>query len=303
MTLLTRAEKEVAIAEAYRDFDRSQVIAGDGTALDVYECGIPQGSPVVIVNPIGVPVVLPSRLMRRLGERHRVICWEQRGCRQTFAEHCAKSTDYQSFVSDLVRIVEIKGNARCALIGICSGASLAIAAVANDLVKVAPLVLVSPAVRFRQGYSPSIFDQAVVPYMQMIAAGDRAIAESILELNAQAAYGNPTAAQDEQLLDAADRWNLRSLDSLLVYAKTISTFAEELMDSSLPLVRQRVLVICASDDKTVLIETVRQLTRLLPNADLLEQPGGGHFLLFLDAAAQTKICDFVAAATDGAGAR
>jgi pimeloyl-ACP methyl ester carboxylesterase len=294
MTLLTHAAPAAAIADAYSDFDRSQVVAEDGTALDVYECGISHGSPVVIVNPIGVPVVLPSRLMRRLGERHRVICWEQRGCRESAREFLAKPTEFQSFVSDLVRVVEVKGGKRCALIGICSGASLAIAAVANELVNVAPLVLVSPGVRFSQGYSPSIFDQAVVPYMQMIADGDRAIAESILDLNAaQAAHGEPTAADDELLVDAADRWNLRTLDSLLVYAKTVSVFAGQSMDSHLPRVRQKVFVISASDDKTVLIATVRQLTELLPHADLLEHSSGGHFLVFLNAEAQADICGII----------
>lgn len=294
---MTHAEQAAAIADTYSDFERSQVLATDGTALDVYECGIPHGSPVVVVNPVGVPVVLPSRLMRRLGEHHRVICWEQRGCRETSPEYLAKPTEYSSFVSDLVRIVEVKGGTGCALIGICSGASLAIAAVANDLVKVAPLVLVSPAVRFCQGYSPSIFDQAVVPYMQMIAAGDRVIAESILELNAaQASQRHLTAGEDERLIEAADRWNLRSIESLLVYAKTVGAFAGESMDAYLPRVRQKVLLISAADDGIVAIATVRQLAKLLPQADLLEYPSGGHFLVFLNAEVRAKIGGLIAEA-------
>jgi len=295
---LPASTQDELIWGAYRDFKHSQVAARDGTLLDVYEYGLQHGPPVIVVNAIGVPLVLASRLMRRLGERNRVVSWEQRGCRTELKDFLTKPHDFGSFVADLVRVVEATGGADgCSLVAICSGAGLAIRAVAEKLVTATSLILVSPSVRFAQGYSPSIFDLAVVPYMHMVADGNLALAQNMLDLGAvHQSHQNANTGADQHLIHSADRWSLRSIDSLVVYAKTVRAFSAQQLDSDFPRVHQKVLVLCAADDRTLSIASVRRLTELLPDAVLVEEPSGGHFLVFLSAEVQSRICEAIESA-------
>ncbi|HET9396214.1 MAG TPA: alpha/beta hydrolase, partial [Nitrospiraceae bacterium] len=262
--------------ESCRDFKYTDLQMRDGTSLGIYECGPDSAPPVVIVNPIGAPILVASRLMRSLADGYRVICWEQRGCTSDVETFTRRPHDFAAFVNDLLDVVEHIGGRSCGLVGICSGASVVIRAVARDWVRAAPLILVSPLVRFTRGYVPSLFDRAVVPYMQMIGSGNRALAKDLMALDAaKPAAQNPHATEDEVLMEAAGRWSMRSLESLLVYARAVQAFSTPRLETEFSQVAQRVCVFSAADDTMVTIQSVRTLVQLLPQAHLTEYAKGG----------------------------
>ena len=266
--------------ESCRDFKYADVRMRDGTSLGIYESG-PQGAPaVVIVNPIGAPILVAARLMQSLADTYRVICWEQRGCNSDLETFARNPHDFAAFVHDLVDVVEHMGGGPCGLVGICSGASVAIRAVARGWVRAAPLILVSPLVRFTRGYVPSLFDRAVVPYMQMIGSGNRALAKDLLALDAaKPAEQNEHSTADELLMEAAGRWSMRSLESLLVYARAVQAFSVPRLETEFGQIVQRASVFSAADDSMVSIQSVRSLVQQLPQADLTEYPKGGHLMV------------------------
>jgi pimeloyl-ACP methyl ester carboxylesterase len=265
--------------ESCRDFKYAQVQVRDGTSLGLYESGPDNAPAVVLVNPIGAPILLASRLMGSLADRYRVICWEQRGTSSDLETFTRKPHDFAAFVNDLVDVVEHIGGGRCGLIGICSGASVAIRAVAQGWVHAAPLILVSPLVRFARGYVPSLFDRAVVPYMQMIGSGNRALAKDLMDLDAAKPAERNGGTEDEILMEAAGRWSMRSLESLLVYARAVQAFSAPRLETEFSRIAQRACVFAAADDTMVTIQSVRSLVQQLPQADLTEYPQGGHLLV------------------------
>jgi 3-oxoadipate enol-lactonase len=282
-----------SLTDGLADFDRSTLLSADGTVLDMFAIGPSHAPKVVVVNPLGVPLLICSRLMRRLSARYRVVSWEQRGCNASRSEFFARPHDYAAFVADLVQVIESLNAKPCALIGVCSGAALAIRAIAERRIVVEPLVLVSPAVRFDSGYVTSVFDLAVVPYMQRISAGEPELAESILEMRSAAAPTTQYASEDERLAEAADKWGLRSLDSFHVYARTVSVFHGERMDMDFPRIRQKAFVLTAIDDQTVAAASVRRMVALLPNAELSEYATGGHFMILTRQDAQERVCEII----------
>lgn len=266
----------------YEDFECIEIPTRDGSTLVAYEYGARGAQTVVIVNPVGVPIVIASRLARLLGRKYRVICWEQRGYRTPPDAFQAKPHDYSAYVTDVLDVCNRATGALVALIGICSGAALAITAVARNMIQPSSLVLVCPAVRFSEGYLPSIFDSAFVPYMRMIGAGNRPLARELLEMRAAYVKEPRSSAPpiDEQIIEAADTLSLQSLDGLLVYARALQVFTDETLDAEIARLGQRTVVFATADDKTVSVRSIRRLCEMLPNAELHEYPKGGHFAVF-----------------------
>jgi pimeloyl-ACP methyl ester carboxylesterase len=283
------------LAGAYEGFERADITATDGYPLTSYECGPRHAPPVIIVNPIGVPIVIASRVARKLGERYRVTCWEQRGYRSEPQAFFAAAHDFAAFQSDLLNVVRQRATMPPIVIGFCSGAALAIRALAQNAFEASRLVLICPAVRFDNGYVPSIFDQAFVPYMRMISGGNHALGKQLLEMRAANLAERKDAAisDDDLLAEAADTASLQSLDSLMIYARTVKEFSDQRLDADLANVRRRVTVFAAVDDRTVSIQSVRQLCRLLQDAHLQEFARGGHYMAFLRGDVQDAICEAV----------
>ena len=265
--------------ESCRDFKYAELRMRDGSSLGIYESGPDNAPPVVLVNPIGAPILLASRLMSSLADSYRVICWEQRGCNSDLETFTRKPHDFAAFVDDLVDVVDHIGGGPCGLIGICSGASVVIRAVAKGWVPAAPLILVSPLVRFARGYVPSLFDRAVVPYMQMIGSGNRALAKDLMDLEAAKPAEQNGGTEEEVLMEAAARWSMRSLESLLVYARAVQAFSAPRLETEFSQIDQRAWVFAAADDSMITIQSVRSLVQQLPRAHLTEYPQGGHLIV------------------------
>src|SRR5688572_16547288 len=123
------ASPKPVLEDTYAGFERVDVETADGCRLRAYECGPKEGPSVVIINPIGVPIVISTRLARTLSRTHRVICWEQRGYGAGAEAFRAMAHDFPAFLSDVREIVAQRAKSPCVLIGVCSGAALAIKAV------------------------------------------------------------------------------------------------------------------------------------------------------------------------------
>jgi pimeloyl-ACP methyl ester carboxylesterase len=286
----------------YEDFERIEIPARDGSTLVTYEYGSKDAQTVVIVNPVGVPIVIASRLARRLGQRYRVVCWEQRGFATPPDDFQAKPHDYSTYVTDVLDVCGRATGPLAALIGICSGAALAVTAVARNMIQPLSLVLVCPAVRFSEGYLPSIFDSAFVPYMRMIGAGNRPLARELLEMRAAYVKEPRSGApqMDEQIIEAADTVSFQSLEGLLVYARALQVFTDERLDAEIGRLGQKAVVFATADDKTVSVQSIRRLCEMLPNAELHEYPKGGHFAVFTREDLRQKIMDVIDASVAAA---
>jgi len=271
------------LARELSPFRTRAVGVPDGATLRVFECGLESAPPLIIVNPIGIPILLVARLALRLAESFRVICWEQRGVNAPAADFFGRPHGFDAFVSDLVEIAGVSGATDGhPMIGVCSGAAQLVRATATGAISPSSLVLVSPQLRFSVGYTPSQFERTVVPYMRAISSGRLEIAQQLLELS-QREFFAPGTTDDVLLVHAADRSNLNSLDSLRVYASTAEIFTRELCDADFGAISQDVCIVSARGDKMISVESVRQLPTRMRSARYREYSEGGHHAIFLNA--------------------
>jgi pimeloyl-ACP methyl ester carboxylesterase len=276
-----------AFSNEYAGFEPATVVAPDGFPLRVWECGSVHAPRVVIINPIGVPLVIGARLARELAESYRVICFEQRGYESELEGFVSRPHDFSVFVSDLIEVISQRGDPVCALIGICTGAAQAIRAIASGALT-AELVLISPLVRLAQGYVKGGFDRGPVNYYSAIAQGDLGLAQGVLEFRAASVAQPRALSPDEQMIDAAEAASLKSIDSICAYSKAVYEFARERFDDDLRSIQQPVLVISSVDDKTVAMDSVRKLCSLLPSGQLEVYPSGGHYLIYTNR--EARLC-------------
>jgi pimeloyl-ACP methyl ester carboxylesterase len=278
-----------ALARELQTFRSGDIVVSDGSRLRTFECGPQTAPPLIIVNPIGVPILLVTRLAKRMSGCFRVICWEQRGVNATAADFFSRPHDFDAFVTDLVEIAERSGaRDACPMIGVCSGATQLVRATATGRISPAALVLVSPMLRFSAGYQPSQFDLTIVPYMRAIAAGRLGVANQLLEISRRESCDSGEN-EDAILVQTADRCNLQSLDALRIYAATARAFTDERCDADLEAIVQQVCIISTRGDRMISPESVRQLPALLRCARLREYAEGGHHAVFLNEKVREQI--------------
>jgi pimeloyl-ACP methyl ester carboxylesterase len=266
---------------------RSDLTAADKAVLSVYECGAPSAPPVLIINPVGVSVLLVSRLARKLAERFRVVTWEQRGFGWNFEAFNAHAHRYSAFQQDVVDVFQQRIAAPCPVVAICSGASLAIKAATRGLIDASAMILVSPAVRFA-GCVPSLYEQSAVPFMREIAREGKPLAQLLIKMS-EDPLNSQAQSPDHQLIQTADRAYLRSVDSVLIQAHSVAEFYAQTVDEDVEKLTVPVCVMCAQDDEIVAIESARRLVKLIPHAQLLEHVNGGHHAVFLDREAREQL--------------
>jgi hypothetical protein len=168
------------------------------------------------------------------------------------------------------------------MIGVCSGAAQLVRATAQGKITPSSLVLISPQLRFGEGYVPSQFEKNVMPYMRAIASGRLAVAEQLLTLSKREFFPEGTS-EDVLLVHAADSSNLQSLDALRIYASTAEAFTNERFDGDFGALSQSVCIVSARGDKVISVDSVRRLPALIRTARYLEYSEGGHHATFLNA--------------------
>ena len=279
--MLPHSSALACIRDCYAHFERHTVSTHDGKCITTYEIGSPGAPVVVIINPIGVPLLVVSRLALQLAARHRVVCWEQRGFGENSVTFLDTRHEYVDYVADVLDVVSQRADSLAAVIGVCSGASLAIKAAALGSMQPHKLLLVSPAIFFGDGYIPSQFDTSVSPFMRMIDGTNRGLAEDLIDLRMSSRRTNgEQEVTDLEVMDAADTMSVASIDSLLVYSRIVRVFTDQKLDRELASTRSLVHVFATQDDATVSIRSTRRLCQLLPNAVLHEFAQGGHFSLY-----------------------
>jgi len=283
------------IRDCYAHFERHDV-ATRGVNLITYEAGPEEAPVVVIVSPIGVPLLVVSRLALQLASRYRVVCWEQRGMGESSVSFLGTRPEYVDYVADVLAVVSQRAKSLAAVIGVCSGAALAIKAAAPGSMPPHALLLVSPAIFFSDGYVPSQFDTSVTPFMRMIDGTNRGLAEDLFDLRRSSRRTTlAETVSDLEVMEAADTLSVASIDSLLVYSRIVRVFTDQKLDRELASTPSRVHVFATQDDSTVSIRATRRLCQLLPDAVLHEFAQGGHFSLYT----RQEVRDAIVAVVNG----
>ena len=271
---------EVAEEAPEAVFGEETIRAPDGAHLPVYAGGAPSAAPIALVLPCGMPIELSEMWLRRLAVRRRVVAWETRGlfCRQD--DFDAMGVDLDTQAKDLFAVMDHHGIDRSHVVGLCSGAVVAMRAATLQPERVSSLSL------WNGDYYGLGEDCPRTPYQKGFAA-----------LTAMVARGRKPAAlvQRRFLQPAAIAGVDRTWAHLTLYPYADAGLLHLFGRLNLPVIGSELagwagevqvptLVVTSETDERAHPEGSRRMARALPRGQLHTEPEGDHLsVLTIDA--------------------
>jgi pimeloyl-ACP methyl ester carboxylesterase/DNA-binding CsgD family transcriptional regulator len=220
--------------------------------------------------------------LERLGERHAVLRYDERGCGLS-GEGLAELS-VETWVQDLEAVIDAAGLERFALLGVSQGAAIAVAYTARHPARVSDLVLYGGYARGRRLRGQGDVEDALIA---AIRAGWNTDEPAYRHLFSMLFLPQGTPAQlawyDELLrtttsADVAVRlFRARGAVDVVDAARRVSV---------------RTLVIHARDDRVVPVEEGRLLASLIPGARLVVLNSANHILLADEPAWEEFVYEF-----------
>jgi pimeloyl-ACP methyl ester carboxylesterase/DNA-binding CsgD family transcriptional regulator len=207
--------------------------------------------------------------VERLGERHTVVRYDERGC--GLSDPRVGELSLETWVADLETVVEARGLERFVLLGISGGAAIAVAYTARHPERVSDLVLYGGYTRGRKLRGELAEEQALVA---AIRAGWTAPNPAFRRLFSTLFMPHGTAEQKSWYEDLLRRTTSAANAARLFDARGALDVTELAPD-----VRARTLVAHARDERAVPVEEAMRLAALIPGAQLILLDSENHILL------------------------
>ena len=207
--------------------------------------------------------------LKRLGERHTFVRYDERGCGLSDTEIGDPSVDL--WVGDLETVVNAVGLERFALLGVSQGAAIAVAYAARHPDRVSDLVLYGGYARGRRFRGEGEEEDAIVA---AIRAGWTAPNPAFRRMFSMLFLPDGTPEQMAWYEDLLRRSTTAEAAARLYRARGGVNVCE-----LAPQVRARTLVMHARDDRVVPVEESRLLAALIPDAHFVLLESANHILL------------------------
>jgi pimeloyl-ACP methyl ester carboxylesterase/DNA-binding CsgD family transcriptional regulator len=205
----------------------------------------------------------------RLGERHTVVRYDERGCGLSDAN--VGDPSVETWVGDLEAVVDAVGLERFALLGISQGAAVAVAYAVRHPDRVPDLVLYGGYARGRRFRSQDDEEDAL---LAAIRAGWTTPNPAFRRVFSMLFVPHGTSEQMDWYEDLLRRTTSAEAATQLFRARGGLNVAE-----LAPQVRARTLVVHAQDDRIVPVEEGRLLAALIPGAHFVLLESANHILL------------------------
>jgi pimeloyl-ACP methyl ester carboxylesterase/DNA-binding CsgD family transcriptional regulator len=210
-----------------------------------------------------------SHWLRRLGETHTIVRYDERGCGLSDPEVGALSVD--TWVADLEAVVDAAGLERFDLLGVSQGAAIAVAYAARHAERVARLVLYGGYARGRRVRGQEQLEDALVAAIRAGWTTDDPAFRHVFSM-LFLPHGSPEQmAWYDELLRAST-----TVESAVALFRARG--AVDVVESAAA-VRAPTLVMHARGDHVVPAHEGRLLAKLIPNARLVLLDSENHILL------------------------
>jgi pimeloyl-ACP methyl ester carboxylesterase/DNA-binding CsgD family transcriptional regulator len=207
--------------------------------------------------------------LTRLGERHTLVRYDERGCGLSDMNVGDPSVDV--WIGDLETVVDAAGLERFALLGVSQGAAIAVAYAARHRDRVSDLVLYGGYARGRRFRGQADDEDAIVA---AIRAGWNTPNPSFRRVFSMLFLPNGTPEQMGWYEDLL--WRSTTAETAIgLFRARGGLNVSELA----PQVRARTMVMHARDDRVVPVEEGRLLAALIPDAHFVLLESANHILL------------------------
>jgi pimeloyl-ACP methyl ester carboxylesterase/DNA-binding CsgD family transcriptional regulator len=217
----------------------------------------------------------------RLGERHAIVRYDERGC--GLSDASIGDPSLETWVGDLETVIDAVGLERFALLGVSQGAAVAVAYAVRHPERVSDLVLYGGYARGRRFRGQNDEEDAL---LAAIRAGWTAPNPAFRRVFSMLFVPHGTPEQMDWYEDLLRRSTSADAATRLFRARgglNVSELA--------PQVRARALVIHSRDDRVVPVEEGRLLAALIPGAHFVQLESANHILLAHEQAWETFLSE------------
>lgn len=253
---------------------------GDGVQIRYFCSDFSSAKPALLfVIPFGLKLDLAQPFIDRFKDFFRVICWEARLILSP-AEYLVSEKDLtvEHHVADLFAILDVCEVEQAYIVGYCSGAGVALAAVNVNPDRFGALVLVSgDYVLLSQSTCVTQFGRDIDSLLPM-ASKDRKTAQLILERlpDQRKLLGARQVPEGIKLPFSQAHFFQRYALNYLSYR---STNFQELAST----VNNRTLLIACERDLQTNVHSSMQIQKHMKNSSIVIEPEGDHYELLHDA--------------------
>jgi pimeloyl-ACP methyl ester carboxylesterase len=205
----------------------------------------------------------------RLGERHTVVRYDERGC--GLSDASVGDPSLETWVGDLEAVADAVGLERFALLGISQGAAVAVAYAVRHPDRVSDLVLYGGYARGRRFRGEDAEEDAL---LAVIRAGWTAPNPAFRRVFSMLFVPHGTPEQMDWYEDL-----LRDTTSPEAATRLFRARGGLNVSELAPQIRVRTLVMHARDDRVVPVEEGRLLAALIPDAHFVLLESANHILL------------------------
>jgi len=251
---------------------------------------------LLFVIPFGLKLALAEPFFDRFKDSFRVICWEARLILAP-ADHLVSQQELtvEHHVADLFAMLDICGVTRAHMVGYCSGAGIALAAVNVKPERFGALVLVSGEyVLLGQTACVTQFGRDIDSLLPM-ASKDRKTAQFILER-----MPVQHRLSSERQIPEGINLPFSQVHFLQRYALNYLSYRSINYQELASAVTNRTLLIACQRDLQTNINSTMQIKKLIGNSSIFIEPEGDHYELLRVASRVMSIArDFLTGEYEG----
>jgi pimeloyl-ACP methyl ester carboxylesterase len=291
LAYLEARERAFAVYEGRTVYAAHSMVASDGVPLTVFEAGDPEQPTVLLVNALGVSCLFLTEIARCLAQSHHVLSWESRGLPDEPSWRSDADLSIARHSMDAAEILAHKSCRPDAVVSYCSGANIAVYALAKQIIGTKRLCLISPSIELA-AVSERTDYQRTMPQMwrQVARSGLRhaALVRALMQEGRKTEHG---AIEDE--LYALNNLPFRSDESTYRYAQLQAACLEPDWGKLLGQAGTPALVLHGEQDDLIHIETSKAVARMIPGALFRNIRHHGHFAVYTSAELHQQVTAFL----------
>jgi pimeloyl-ACP methyl ester carboxylesterase len=272
-------------------FTEESVESSDGTPLTVLEAGDPQRPTVLLVNALGVSCLFLTEIAKRLADDYHVLTWESRGLPNELPMKGEGDLSVGRHCADGAHVLARKGRKADAMVAYCSGANVAVYAIAKQIIGAKRLCIISPSMEVGAVSEKTHYQRTMPPMWEKIVQSGPRYAALVRVLLRQ--HREFEAGSIDHELSYLNNLPFRTNQSTYRYAQLQAACLHLDWVRLLGQVKSPTLVLHAEHDDLIHVETSKAVAHAVAGAAFREIPGGGHFAIYTCGGLHDEVAAFL----------